>query len=132
MSKTLKGVLVALAILFVAGIAFLVGRGQTGGTITDTIQFSINVSPSGAFTLAVDPPEANIKKGDPLSFAITAIPTDGFDAGVGLTLAGLPEGSWMLGSDILTGPGYTTTLTVDTTKLVSNTGYSCSLTGVDR
>jgi len=132
MNKTLKGILIALAIIFVAAAAYVVGRGQAGGQITSVVEFSINVDPSGSFTMTVDRPSASIKRGDPLSFILTAVPTGGFDAAVGLTVGGLPVGSFTLGTDILVPPAYSTKLTIDTTKLVSNTGYSVSVTGVDR
>jgi len=132
MNKTLKGILIALAIIFVAAAAYVVGRGQAGGQITSVVELSINVDPSGSFTLTADRPSATVKRGDPLSFTITAVPTGGFDAAVGLTVGGLPTGSFTLGAAVLVPSAYSTKLTIDTTKLVSNTGYGVSVTGVDR
>lgn len=134
MNKTLKGVLLGLAIAAVLTVGVLAALGIIGGqSIERNVQFTINVNPSGAFELAIVPTDVTVTRGDPLSFVLTATPSDGFDAAIALTVGGLPAGSWTLDQSVLPGPAdYTATLTVNTTMLQSNHSYVCSITGVDQ
>jgi hypothetical protein len=134
MSKTLKITLWSLLIvLLVGGTGYLVGRGSGGGgNIERIVPFSITVNPSGSYEIAITPVDAVVTKGDPLVFSITATMTGGFDASIGLTVGGLPAGSYTFGTTTLTPAQRTTTLTVNTTLLTSNSVYSCNLSAVDK
>jgi len=131
MNRTLKTILIIVACLVVVGAAYLIGRGALGGGIEQTVSFSIEVNPSGSFSMAITPSVATVTKGDPLSFSLTNAPTGGFDAQIQYTVGGLPVGSFSFSVNPVNA-GQATTLTVDTSRLTSNTAYSCTITGVDR
>jgi len=130
-TKTLKTILIICAVIVLVGAAYLIGRGASGGDIQQSINFSISVKASGSFTLTINPADVSIVKGDPLSFAITNLPSGGFDAQIEYAVSGLPAGSYSFSVNPVNA-GQVTTLTVDSTKLASNTTYVCSLIGVDR
>jgi len=130
-TKTLKTILIICAVIVLVGAAYLIGRGASGGDIQQSINFSISVKASGSFTLTINPADVSIVKGDPLSFTITNLPSGGFDAQIEYAVSGLPAGSYSFSVNPVNA-GQVTTLTVDSTKLASNTTYVCSLIGVDR
>lgn len=132
LSKTIKALLLGALIIVLIGGAYVIGRGAGGGgNIEKTVAFSITVNPSGSYEIAINPVDAVITKGDPLTFTITNIPSGGFDAQIQYTVGGLPAGSYSLSVNPVN-PGQATILTVDTTLLTSNSVYTCSITGVDK
>jgi hypothetical protein len=131
MSKTLKGILIALAVVVLIGAGWLIGRGSGGGTIEHVVPFSLSVNAAGDFAVTITPADQECIKGAVVTYAIAVIPSGGFDAPVHFTVAGLPAGSYSLASETA-GPGaWTTTLTVNTATLQTNSTYSCNLTAVD-
>ena len=130
MSKNLKTILIIFTIVLLTGIGFLIGRGQAG-LPEKTVPFSITVNPSGNYTITIAPADQICTKGQVLTFAIVAVPSGGFDADVQLTVGGLPAGSFSFSRAVLTAGSYTSTLTVNTTTLDSNSVYSCNLTAKD-
>jgi len=132
MSKTFKAILISLAILICVGGAYIIGRGAGGGgNIERSVAFSITVNPSGSYDIAINPVDAVVTKGDPLTFTVTATPSGGFDANINLTVGGLPSGSYTLTKTTLSPGNWVTTLTVNTNLLTSNSVYCCNLTAVD-
>lgn len=133
MSKTLKAILFILAVFVVVGAAYLVGRGSGGGAIEHTAQFSLTVNVSGDFGIVISPTDQECSRGDIVTYGIEIVPSGGFDAPVTLTIGGLPDGCWNLGSIILQPGAYTTTLTIDTghASIQSNTTYIGSISAHD-
>ena len=131
MKTWLKATLIALAIVVLVGAGWLIGRGSGGGAIEKSVQFSLTVNASGDFELAIAPADQECIKGESVVYTITITPSGGFDAPVHLTVAGLPDGSYTLANDTVGPTTWTTTLTVNSAQLQSNTTYSCGLTAVD-
>lgn len=131
MNPTLKKVLIGLAVIFVAAIAFLVGRGAGGGAIEHSVQFSITVNVSGDFAIDITPKDVLCTKGETLTFNITATPSNGFDADIQLSVGGLPAGSYTLAREVLSPGQYGSVLTVNTALLESNSVYTCTLNAHD-
>lgn len=132
MSKTLKTILIVLACVVFIGAAYLVGRGSSGGgSIEHTARFSLSVTAAGDFAIVVTPEDQTVVKGQTVTYDIAVTPSGGFDAPVNLTVAGLPDGSYSLGSTTLGPTVWTTTLTVNTAALNTNATYSCAVTAVD-
>ncbi len=146
MSKTLKTILVTLAVLALVGVGYLVGRAlqSTDDGREKTVTFSIIVNAPGDFTVTMGPTnaetgdvEVEVTKGQPAVFTITTGAVDGYDGLINLT-ASLPAGiEYALsadgvtpGTDIDVTPGTTVTLTVQTAALASNAVYVCSLTAL--
>lgn len=132
MSKTLKIVLLSLLIVGLVGFAYIAGRGSGGGLIQRTVPFSITVNAAGAYEITITPADAVVTKGDPLVFTITAIPSGGFDAQIGLTISGLPATSFALGNATLAPGAWTTNLTVNTNLLNANSVYTCNVNAEDK
>jgi hypothetical protein len=131
MSDTLKKIIVGFAALFLIVGAFLIGRGGGGAGIEKSVPFSIQVNPSGSYEIAIAPADVTVTKGAPLTFAVTNVPSGGFDAQIQYTVGGLPPGSYSFSVNPVNA-GQASVLTVNTTLLQSNTGYSCTLSAVDK
>lgn len=132
MSNTFKRILAIICgLVILTGAAFLIGKAAGGGgAIEKTVQFSITVNASGDFDLVVDPTEATCNKGDVLTFNITNTPSGGYDAQIQYVISGLPDGSYSLSVNPVNA-GQATVLTVNTSLLISNSTYTCSVVGVD-
>lgn len=131
MKTWLKATLIALAVVVLIGAGWLIGRGSGGGDLEHSVQFSLTVNAAGDFELAITPADQECIKGASVIYTITVTPTGGFDAPVNFTIAGLPDGSYTLANSTVGPTTWTTTLTIDSAMLQSNTTYSCSLTAVD-
>lgn len=131
MKNWLKISLVILAIVVLVGAGWLIGNKGGGGDLEHSVPFSLTVTAAGDFAVTITPPDQECIKGSVVTYDIEVAPSGGFDAPVHFTIAGLPAGSYSLASETVGPTGWTTTLTVNSALLQSNTTYSCSLTAVD-
>lgn len=133
--------LIAVIVLFlvggiVAARAIIGGQDEVGPT-EKVVALSIVVVAPGEFTIDVTPknsetnePELVLVRGTSGQFTITTAAVDGFDGQIQFAFDGLPEGSWSFSTNPVT-PGQTTTLTINTTTLLSNHVYVTSLSADD-
>jgi hypothetical protein len=131
MKTWLKATLIALAIVVLVGAGWLIGRGGGGGGIEHSVPFSLTVTAAGDFAVTITPEDQECVKGAVVTYDIAVVPSGGFDAPVHFTIAGLPDGSYTLANDTVGPTAWTTTLTVNSALLQSNSTYTCSLTAVD-
>lgn len=131
MKNWLKISLIMLAAVVLIGGGWLIGRGSGGGSIEHSVQFSLTVNAAGDFELAITPADQECVKGASVIYTITVTPTGGFDAPVHFTVGGLPDGSYTLANATVGPASWTTTLTVNSALLQTNSTYTCSLTAVD-
>ncbi|MBE3124475.1 MAG: hypothetical protein IMZ57_02320 [Acidobacteria bacterium] len=133
MSKTLKIILIVLAGLVLVGVGYGVARLLQDNPQEQEVTFTVMVSAPGAFAIDMSPknaagdPEVSVARGTPAVFQITNVPTGGYDAKIEYSIGGLPAGSYSFSVNPVT-PGQATTLTIQTSALVSNTAYVCTLT----
>jgi hypothetical protein len=131
MSKTLKNILIVLSIVVLVGAGWLIGRGGGGGGIEKSVPFTLTVNVAGDFEISITPADQSCTKGQSVSYAITAVPSGGFDAPIWLSITGLPDGSYVFTRNPVEPGAWTTTLTINSALLQSNTTYACNLTAVD-
>lgn len=138
MKQTIKIVLAILGVLALIVVGFIIGRGlgQDDQGITKELSFTVVVMVPGDFEIDMEPKneygdiEVAVKKGEPAIFTITNTTSGGFDVKIEYVVGGLPEGSYSFSINPVN-PDEATTLTVDTSFLMSNTAYVCSLTAYD-
>lgn len=135
MSKTLKTILVVFAVIALIGAGFMLARllQDNDDPHYKDITFTILVGVSGDYTLDMTPKnpdtgevEVLVTKGEPAVFQITVAMTGGFDVPIELEISGLPAGSWAFSVNPVPVNG-STTLTIQTSALSSNTAYICTL-----
>lgn len=133
MSKTLKIILIVLAGLVLIGVGFGVALLLQDDPQEQEVSFTVMVRAPGAFAIDMNPkntagePEVSVARGTPAVFQITNAPSGGYDAKIEYSIAGLPTGSFSFSVNPVI-PGQATTLTIQTSALVSNTTYVCMLT----
>ena len=138
MSKTLKTILFVLAVIVVAGAAFLIGRGGQDPQDPQVVEKSIAilVRAPGSFTVTVQgenpetgETEVQVTKGEPVILTISTAAVAGYDGRINFDFNGgtvLTDADWSVSANDVA-PGASVTLTIQTAKLVSNTGYAFSL-----
>jgi len=134
MSKTLKLVLIGLMALVLAGSGNLQGQTQDDPQV-QTRTFTILVKAPGSFTVEMTPKnaetgdiEVEVVKGTAVVFTITTAAVEGYDGKINFSADGLPEGTVYEFSANDVDPGTTVTLTIQTSGMMSNKAYVCSLT----
>ena len=136
MSKSLKTILIVLGIVALIGAGFGLARllQDNGDPHEKDITFAILVAVAGDYTVDMSPknpdtgePEVRVTRGAPAVFDIALAMVDGFDVPVDLEVTGLPDGSYSFSVNPIPVNG-TSRLTIQTTALVSNTAYVCTLT----
>jgi len=133
MSKTLKTILIVLAVVVLIGAGFGIARllqDTQPSSVQHSYPLAITVLVSGDFACVLSPAELTLHKGEVGTVQITNTVSGGFDAKIMYVLAGLPEGSYSFSVNPAD-PGQATTLTINSALLQSNTAYVCSLTAGD-
>lgn len=133
MSKTLKTILIVLAVVGLIGAGYGIARllqdTQTS-SVQHTYPLTVTVLVSGDFACVLTPAEITLRRGETATVEITNTVTGGFDAKIQYILSGLPEGSYSFSVNPVD-PGQSTTLTINGALLQSNTAYVCALTAGD-
>jgi hypothetical protein len=133
MSKTLKTILIVLAIAGLIGAGYGVARllqDTQPSSVQHSYPLTITVLVSGDFECVLSPAVLTLHKGETATVQITNTVTGGFDAKIQYILAGLPEGSYSFSVNPVD-PGQATTLTINGALLQSNATYACQLTAGD-
>ena len=133
MSKTLKIILIVMAVVALIGAGYGIAKllqDTTPSSVQHTYPLTITVRVSGDFSCVVSPESLTMNKGETATVKITNTATGGFDAKILYVLAGLPDGSYLFSVNPVD-PGQETTLTINGALLQSNTVYACSLTAGD-
>lgn len=133
MTKTLKTILIALAVLVLIGAGYGLARliqDTQASSVQHTYPLTVTVLVSGDFACVLTPAELTLHKGETATVEITNTASGGFDAKIQYILSGLPEGSYSFSVNPVD-PGQATTLTINSAALQSNTAYAATITAGD-
>lgn len=104
MNKTLRGILIGLAVVAVLAVGLIIGR----QAVSKSVSFAVTVSDPTDFEVGILPASLALTRGQTGQFAITTTAIGGYDGEVDLTIAGLPAGTYALGvSRVKAGEGTT-------------------------
>lgn len=136
MNKAAKIIIAVLAIVVAVGIGFAIASLiQDNAGDPKEISFSLLIRTPGDFTVTMGPVnpetgdiELEVTKGTPAVYTLTTTAVEGWDSPIEFTVDGLPEGTvYAFGTNPVP-PNGSTTLTIQTGNLQSNTGYVLTLT----
>jgi hypothetical protein len=138
MNTPARIIVIILAAILLVGLGFAIASlVQDNGANEKEIGFTLLIRTPGDFAITMGPinpatgdVEVEVTKGEPAVFTITTTAADGWDSPINLSIDGLPEGTvYAFGVNPMPPTG-TTTLTIQTGNLQSNSGYVCVLTAI--
>jgi len=122
-------VAVWIALIIAAFICGLLIRGKF--MAEKQYPLTITVLVAGDFEVTLTPDELTLTKGESGMITLANTASGGFDVPIHYDLSGLPDGAYSFAKNPVD-PNESTTLTINSIALASNTVYVCTLTASDQ